>query len=78
MTHEAKHPLKAHREETGDTLEKLARHLNVHKTTIMRWENGEVLIPVDRLADVERITGIPRHDLRPDIFGAAPAKEPAE
>lgn len=25
-------------------------------------------IPVDRVRDVEQITGIPRHELRPDIY----------
>jgi DNA-binding transcriptional regulator YdaS (Cro superfamily) len=29
--------------------------------------------PADRVLDVERLTGVSRHDLRPDIFGPAPA-----
>jgi len=35
------------------------RHVAVY-----RWKH----IPVRRLSDVERITGIPREELRPDIF----------
>ncbi|WP_127524656.1 Cro/CI family transcriptional regulator [Mesorhizobium sp. Z1-4] len=31
-------------------------------------------VPVDRVIDVERITGISRHKLRPDIFGPAPVE----
>ena len=29
------------------------------------------VIPAKRAIEVERITGISRHDLRPDVFGAA-------
>lgn len=61
-------PLRAYRENSNLTLEKLGADFGVHKTTILRWEEGGV--PVERLADVERVTGIPRQKLRPDIFGA--------
>lgn len=64
-------PLKKHRETKGKSLEAAAIDLGVHKTTLLRWEKGTVAVPVNRLQDVERITGIPRHELRPDIFGAA-------
>lgn len=37
---------------------------------ISQWKR----VPVGRVLDVERITGVSRHDLRPDIFG--PATEP--
>lgn len=47
----------------------------VDKSTILRWERGEPPVPVKRLDEIERLTGIPRHDLRPDIF--APTKEDA-
>lgn len=62
-------PLKTYRNENGITIEALADTLGVDRTTVWRWEKGNV--PVDRLADVERVTNIPRRDLRPDIFGAA-------
>ena len=45
----------------------LAETLGVDRTTLWRWETGEV--PVSRLADIERLTKIPRRKLRPDIFG---------
>lgn len=38
---------------------------------ISQWKR----VPVDRVLDVERITGIPRHELRPDIY---PAPQPNE
>lgn len=45
---------------------------------ISQWEAGEVRIPAERMIAIESVTdgAVTRHDLRPDIFGAAPA--PAE
>lgn len=42
----------------------LARQLKISHVAVYRWKH----IPVRRLSDVERITGIPREELRPDIF----------
>ena len=44
----------------------LARTLGVNKSTITRWASGRV--PAERVLDVERITGVPRHALRPDLY----------
>lgn len=44
----------------------------VDKSTVMRWERGR--ITPERAVEIERITGIPRHELLPDIFGPAPAE----
>ncbi|MFT3987214.1 MAG: Cro/CI family transcriptional regulator [Aestuariivirga sp.] len=41
---------------------------NISSQAVSQWEK----IPASRVLDVERITGISRHELRPDIFGAAP------
>ena len=62
-------PITSYRKTNGQSLEALAEALGVDKSTLWRWEAKAV--PVSRLLDVERITGIPRSDLRPDIFGAA-------
>lgn len=43
---------------------KLARKLGISHVAVLKWKN----VPVKRLAAVERITGIPREELRPDIF----------
>ncbi len=40
---------------------------------ISQWKR----VPAERVIDVERVTGISRHRLRPDVFGAAPAKASA-
>lgn len=43
----------------------LARKLEVDKATVSRWAQKEV--PAERLAAVERATGIAPEDLRPDL-----------
>lgn len=62
-------PLTNYRKAKGQTIDALAETLGVDRTTIWRWETGRV--PVERLAEIESATGIPRHELRPDIFGEA-------
>jgi hypothetical protein len=42
---------------------KIAAELNLARSTVSDWSR----IPAERLPEVERITGIPRHVLRPDI-----------
>ena len=60
-----KSPITRFREEKGLTLEGFGQELGVNKSTVMRWE--EAGVPVDRLADVSRITGILPAELRPDL-----------
>ena len=45
----------------------LARELGIKHTAIYSWSR----VPAGRVLEVERITGISRHELRPDIFGEA-------
>lgn len=61
--------LTQYRTTNNKTLEDISEALGVHKSTVLRWEQGQV--PPGRVIDVERITGIPRAKLRPDIFGSA-------
>lgn len=73
-----KHPLTAYREAKNISLEALGIELGgVNKSTILRWEAGDVLVPIERFEIIERVTGISRSMLRPDIFGPAPASEAA-
>ncbi len=47
---------------------KLARELGITRSAIYQWHE----IPLARVPDVERVTGVSRHKLRPDFFGPAP------
>lgn len=49
----------------------LAKRLGITSQAISQWDR----IPAERVLEVERVTGIPRHKLRPDIY--PPAREPA-
>ena len=35
---------------------------------VSQWK----IVPADKVLKVEAVTGISRHDLRPDVFGPAP------
>lgn len=66
-------PIHAYRKDNGNmSLEAFGVLFDVHKTTVMRWEERGV--PAERILEIERLTGIPRHKLRPDLY---PAEEAA-
>ena len=44
----------------------LARALGIKIQAVHQW----IEVPPLRVLDVERVTGIPRHELRPDIYPA--------
>lgn len=46
----------------------LARRLKITPSAVLQWDK----VPPTRVLEVERITGVSRHLLRPDIFGARP------
>lgn len=54
------------------TLEDLGSRFGVNKSTVLRWE--EERVPAERVLDVERETGVSRHELRPDLYPAEPAE----
>jgi DNA-binding transcriptional regulator YdaS (Cro superfamily) len=58
--------LKGYRIATGDSLSQVARRFGVNKSTVFRWQRDRV--PAERVPDVERELGIPRHYLRPDLW----------
>lgn len=51
--------------EAAGTGDKLATGLGITPQALSQWEK----IPLNRVFEVERITGVPRHALRPDFFG---------
>lgn len=50
----------------GMRLVDLARNAGVDKATVTRWAKKS--IPAERVLEIERLTGISRHKLRPDIY----------
>ena len=50
----------------------LARKLGVSRQAIYQWTE----VPVERAADLERVTGIPRSRFRPDLFKGAALADP--
>lgn len=49
-----------------------AKLLGVSASELCRYENGHRRVAAERAIEFERITGISRHVLRPDVFGPAP------
>lgn len=43
----------------------------VDKSTVLRWERGN--ITPRRAIEIEAVSGIPRHELLPDVFAKAEA-----
>lgn len=48
---------------------KLGDALGIKMTSLYSWRR----IPAERVLAVERVTGIPRTELRPDLYGPAEA-----
>lgn len=50
------------------------------QSLVSQWEAGHVVIPPERCAQVEQVTGgaVRREDLRPDVFGPLPTVAPTE
>ncbi len=61
--------------DAGLKLRDVAVHMGVDKSTVTRWFQSK--IPAERVLEIERFTGIPRHELRPDIY-PAPTPQAAE
>lgn len=46
---------------------------DITSQAITQWKR----VPAERARDVERVTGISRYELRPDVFGEAPESQEA-
>lgn len=52
----------------------LADLLGIKAPSVYEWrQRGQV--PAGRVLAIEAATGVSRHDLRPDVFGPAPAND---
>ena len=52
----------------------LARALGIKSPSISCWYKAG-RVPAERCLAIEAATGVSRHDLRPDVFGPAPAND---
>ncbi len=52
---------------------KLARELGLARSAVAMWTR----VPAERVVEIERITGIPRERLRPDLYRNPPAESVA-
>ena len=73
-----KHPLLTWRTSEGLSQEQVGERLSVTRWTINSVETGRRQPSTDLAKRIEALTGISRHDLRPDIFGPAPSQGKAE
>lgn len=57
----------------------LASLLEVHPSLISQWVTGRRPVAANHVLAIESATDgkVTRHDLRPDVFGAAPAHQAA-
>lgn len=65
-SHMRKFRLRRALEDRGLKMASVARALNVNKSAVTRWVRGRV--PAEKVLDVERVTGISRSQLRPDLY----------
>ena len=54
--------------EKAGSQQALAELLGVRQSHISNWLNREKRIPAERVLSVESATGVPRHELRPDLY----------
>lgn len=52
----------------------LARALRITPQAIVQWPH----VPAKHVLEVERLSGVSRYDLRPDIYGDGPPKRPTK
>jgi sulfate adenylyltransferase subunit 2 len=56
--------------QSGKRQRDVADAVNRSEAAVSQWVHGERDIPADLVPQIEAVTGIPRHRLRPDLWGA--------
>lgn len=69
------HPIRQFRTEKDMSLAALAEKVGRTKTQLSRWETGQRRIPAELVPKLSTLTGIPPHELRPDIYPAPETPE---
>lgn len=65
--------LKTWRKAQGLSAEEAGKLIGVSRVQWFRMESGARAVAADKVIEIERITGISRHVLRPDVFGSTEA-----
>lgn len=65
--------LDAAKESAGGPVELARKMGGISSQAISQWKR----VPAERVLEVERVTGVARHVLRPDIYPAPERAEPA-
>ena len=48
----------------------LSKALGLSRAAVSQWTR----VPIEHVASIERLTGVSRHDLRPDVFSTIETK----
>jgi transcriptional regulator with XRE-family HTH domain len=76
MDTQTPNPIAAYRQAKDLTLEGFGLLVGVKKAAVSKWENGRSPSPL-KAVEIEQATGIPRHELRPDLWEGDATDAPA-
>lgn len=67
-----KHPLTKYREKHKLSLREFGLLVRVQKAAVHKWESGAIKPSIESAKLVDAVTGgaVPKHVLRPDVWGA--------
>lgn len=54
--------------EKAGSQQALAELIGVRQSHVSNWLNRNKRVPAERVLTIEKATGVPRHELRPDIY----------
>lgn len=54
----------------------VAEHFEIHYQAVQQWVSKN-RIPAERVIEMERLSGVSRHELCPKVFGSVPKRERA-
>jgi DNA-binding transcriptional regulator YdaS (Cro superfamily) len=58
--------------EVAGSQSQFARDMGTHQPMVWRWLNQSKQLPAEYVLTAERLYGVSRHDLRPDIYPRSP------
>lgn len=59
--------------EVAGSQAELARRIGKKQAHVWNWLHRDKIVPAEVVLAIEQATGVTRYELRPDVFGAAPA-----